>query len=71
MINEHLKETQAAHKIPITGRREATVPTTTRLPKSQYALMKRTARRERCKVSDLTRTAVNEWLARHVSAGEG
>ena len=71
MINEHLKETQAAHKIPITGRREATVPTTTRLPKSQYALMKRTARRVRCKVSDLTRTAVNEWLARHVSAAEG
>lgn len=71
MINEHLKETQAAHKIPITGRREATVPTTTRLPKSQYALMKRTARRERCKVSDLTRTAVNEWLERHVSAEEG
>lgn len=54
-------------KIELTGRREATVPTTTRIPKSKYALMKRTARRERCKVSDLTRTAINEWLERNAS----
>lgn len=71
MSSDRVKIMPKQDKIPITGRREATVPTTTRLPKSQYALMKRTARRERCKVSDLTRTAVNEWLARHVSAAEG
>lgn len=64
MINEHLK---AANEITITGRREATVPTTTRIPKSRYASMKHIARRERCKVSDLTRTAINEWLERNAS----
>jgi len=54
-------------KIELTGRREATVPTTTRIPKSRYASMKHIARRERCKVSDLTRTAINEWLERNAS----
>lgn len=71
MSADRIKIMPKQDEITITGRREATVPTTTRLPKSKYALMKRTARRERCKVSDLTRTAVNEWLDRHVSAEEG
>lgn len=55
------------NKIELSGRREATIPTTTRIQKSQYALMKRVARRERCRVSDLTRTAINEWLERNAS----
>lgn len=55
------------HEITITGRREVMIPTTTRIQKSQYALMKRIARRERCRVSDLTRTAINEWLERNAS----
>ena len=70
MIHEHLKETQAAHGITITGRREAMVPFGLRLPRRDAKVLLATARKHKCKGADLLRTAWQEYRITH-QLGEG
>lgn len=52
-------------QLNLTGRKEAMEPFGLRLPKADAIILRRTARRERCRGADLLRTAWSEYVTNH------